>query len=1224
MALTNQDIDLFYLEVLARHATQAEQATFAALSNSESSAQIRADIATLPEATTFVDPVIRLYQGAFGRVPDTADPQGDTVAAFDTGATSGYWANVNAYRSGISLLALAEAFTHSQEFINLYGSSNVTAALITAYYQHILGRDPASTEVSAWLNAKDSAGHPLDAAQILLGFTQSTEYIGRSQASIDTFKANLAAGIHAGGGLVIPSDYTLTSDHDAAGSVDEGHTITYTLKGPSGDAGNTFAYNFSGSAATLADISGPLSGTVTLDSTGTATITVTVLSDNVTEGSESLVLNIPGLGADFNDQLQVNDTSLSPTVLHFTSTAGETLTGTDGNDTFVGIVDHSAFNDVGTFQNVVDVANGGKGFDTLQLVVNQSNVDIVPNAPGVEELLVTDLAGSNYNLSKMPDIRVIASDGSTGGTMNFFNVQNIVNLDIENSDLGFANFNVTTTTGAGTGAVDVNLVNSGDFALSYFNSKGQSVVTDWTIHASGDNNHIDNLHGAEITKTFTIDGDGSLHLDLTNSEDTSGVTSVDASALQGDFELHDLHANQVDIKGSVGDNDFRLHSLGGANVSIETQDGDDTVNINNLNGNDNNQTFNISTAGGDDQVNINDQNGDNYNVTVDLGSGDNGSALNIGAAATVGMTAGDGNNTINIQIHGDPDSTPVFSASTVNVSVGDGANNVTVNTRADGNGSDQGSKITITGGSGGNTINATADDAAVISVTTLGGDDNITTFADDGASQETVDAGEGNNTVSVTGGLDSVLKVTTGGGKDKITVDGISQGATKSLTVDSGAGDDNITVSWLNSANPTVNVKAGSGDDRVFLAALTAITPNVSLDGGDGTDTLAMQDGSLSIGGTPFSTANLTGKAANFEILEVTNRLLSDVNLIDFQNIGSTISKMVLDDGSNGTHILSGMQPNFTLDIHGEGQAGGGEFLTVLMNNAAINTHDVLNLNLFNNSNVNNTVQDHGGLGTGGLLGVGGTVEQFNISSSQDTAATGLVNVIDLLSVTQDIDLHISGNTTLDLSGSNFGGVLHVTNVDAATMTGGIIGNFDTFGGAPLTFNAPLAGNSNLTFHNEVDHVTLGNGNNTVVLGGGNDDIHVGSGSNTITGGTGQDDIFFAAHSAATVDTVRYTAANESQFSLPDIVTGFNQATDKIDLPFAINAANFAEVSSDAAVAATIAALNAGGPSGPNVVLNITTGHLFIDADASGTLTLAQDMEINLVGVTHLTAATFV
>ena len=156
MALSGPEIDLIYQEVLARHATVDEQDAFSALSNSVSPTQIQLDIVTLPETTDIVDPVFRLYQGAFGRLPDAVDPDGN----FDSGAQSGFWVNVNAVRNGVSLQGLADAFVASSEFHDLYGSTTVTPALITAFYHNILGRDPSSAEVGAWGYGSRCWRHP--------------------------------------------------------------------------------------------------------------------------------------------------------------------------------------------------------------------------------------------------------------------------------------------------------------------------------------------------------------------------------------------------------------------------------------------------------------------------------------------------------------------------------------------------------------------------------------------------------------------------------------------------------------------------------------------------------------------------------------------------------------------------------------------------------------------------------------------------------------------------------------------------------------------------------------------------------------------------------------------------------------------------------------------------------------------------------------------------------
>lgn len=1193
MALTKAQIDLMYEEVLSRHATASEQAQFSSLSNSEATSQIELDIATLPEATSFVDPVVRLYQGAFGRLPDSIDPNGN----FDTGAQSGLWANTNALRSGVSLLGLAQAFVGSQEFLNLYGSTTVTAALITSYYEHILGRDPSSAEVAGWIATGQNA------AQILIGFTQSTEFIARSQASVDAYKVALADGQHPAGPLP-PPPATLSVDSDVT-SVNEGGSVTFTLQSlNSADFGKAFSYTLNGIQA--ADIvGGQLSGTVVLDSQGLAHVVVTTVADKTTEGAEQLTI---AFGALVSSPVTINDTSVTPTTLTFTSTSGEVLNGSDGNDTFVGVVDHSAFNDTGTFQNVIDVANGNGGFDTLQLVVNQSNIDIVPNAPGVEELLVTDLTGANYNLSKMTGISTIASDGSTGGTMNFFNVQNIVNLDIENSDLGFANFNVTTTVGAGTGAVDLNLVNSGKYNLNYHNSDGDSVVTAWTIHAEGANNNIDDLHGASITKSFTIDGGGSLRLDLDNSDTTEGVTSVNAAALQGDFTLVDLHANQVDIEGSVGDNDLSMHGVGGAKVVINTQGGDDTVTIDNLSGGTNNpanngQTFTIKTAGGDDQVTIDQADSDGDNANVDLGSGNNGADITVGGASTVKVTAADGNNSIDVETFSKDDA-GLATAQNVTVTVGNGVNGITVDTTNSGAAFDVSSVVTVTAGNGGNSIDVTTGDKANISVTSGSGADDVDVSTGN-LSIVKVDVGAGGSTVDVDGGKSVTISATDG--SDNVDVQAT---AATDITVNTGAGADNIELNYA--AGTVVKVNAGVDNDRVQIDRAGAIGANVALDGGDGIDTLALHSSSA-------AQNTIAGTAHNFEILEVTDVLVNNINLHNYT--GSDINHVTLDIGWLGTETISGAHNGFQLDIL-DGNNG------------------TLNVNLDNSLNDLNTavsvkLSDNAGAGTDnfGTLRIA-DLEQLTIESThQATGSAGTINQVFLqegagaeLTIDSLTIVHsATGDNTLDLNGGNGLFTVDITNVQASGFTGGLQIRDDHSGA--VTINAPNAGDSSVYINNNASNsVTLGNGTNTVVTFGGNDTVNVGSGSNTIHTGDGVDHINLGAHTSATQhNELSFDNSSESPFNTPDVVTGFS-AQDFINLFGANQFGNntgihFAQVTSDAGVIGQISALNTGDTQ-TNAVFNQATGHLFIDTDSNGTLD-GGDMEITLVGVTNLTAAQF-
>jgi hypothetical protein len=200
MGWTAEEVDQFYLGSLARHASVDEQLSWAALSQSPD-LDIGLLIAQSPEAVAYADPVERLYMGAFGRFADAVDPDGN----FDGGQPSGYWVNVNAVRNGLSIGDLAEVFVGTQEFQLHYGTTVVSSALVVSFYENILGRAPTSDETSAWLNSG------LDAAHILVGFTESAEFKANSQQIVDGLV--LAAG-HGHEPEPFPADLTIS--HSAA------------------------------------------------------------------------------------------------------------------------------------------------------------------------------------------------------------------------------------------------------------------------------------------------------------------------------------------------------------------------------------------------------------------------------------------------------------------------------------------------------------------------------------------------------------------------------------------------------------------------------------------------------------------------------------------------------------------------------------------------------------------------------------------------------------------------------------------------------------------------------------------------------------------------------------------------------------------------------------------------------------------------------------------------
>jgi Ca2+-binding RTX toxin-like protein len=435
--------------------------------------------------------------------------------------------------------------------------------------------------------------------------------------------------------------------------------------------------------------------------------------------------------------------------------------------------------------------------------------------------------------------------------------------------------------------------------------------------------------------------------------------------------------------------------------------------------------------------------------------------------------------------------------------------------------------------------------------------------------------------------------------------------------------------------NPTdsVTVNLGSGTDRVFSDFLGS---NMHLNGGSGFDTLASL--SAQFGKLPASYANIN----NFSAIEVTDTLVNNVNLDAFapQN---DITLVTLDAGYAGNQTVTGLDSGDTVALLSGQQAGGSE-LFLILDNALVNTNDLLNLKL--SGDVFHGTTD---FGTIDLNPGSGAVENVNLDST--THNSGFVNKVVLeapgiqnLTIQHDA----AGDVSLRLDGSDLGGsVTGSLNVQAVGFTGAITDTSQIGGnGENVTFNAPNSGSDSLIFGNGNDSVTLGNGNNFVQVGGGNDSITAGNGNNhivvlnstlgnldTISLGSGANlvdlngtqgsgsTITFAAH-GANVDQVNFHNTGESDFTLPDVITGFAQGHDVLSFNGIDNNAGhytYQEVNGAVAVTAAIAGDAAGKH---DIVLDKLSGNVYIDWNGNHVLSTADpDMQITLTGVNHLSLA---
>ena len=123
------------------------------------------------QAFALNDPVVeqayRLYQAAFSRA---ADEPG-----------LGYWTAV--LEQGATLGAVAQGFTQSAEFVSRYGEQTTTEAVVSAFYQNVLGRNPDAEGAAYWVGEMQ-AGR-LQTHEVLAYFSESTENVQRLAPTLD-------------------------------------------------------------------------------------------------------------------------------------------------------------------------------------------------------------------------------------------------------------------------------------------------------------------------------------------------------------------------------------------------------------------------------------------------------------------------------------------------------------------------------------------------------------------------------------------------------------------------------------------------------------------------------------------------------------------------------------------------------------------------------------------------------------------------------------------------------------------------------------------------------------------------------------------------------------------------------------------------------------------------------------------------------------------------------
>lgn len=408
--------------------------------------------------------------------------------------------------------------------------------------------------------------------------------------------------------------------------------------------------------------------------------------------------------------------------------------------------------------------------------------------------------------------------------------------------------------------------------------------------------------------------------------------------------------------------------------------------------------------------------------------------------------------------------------------------------------------------------------------------------------------------------------------------------------VNTGAGKDAVTVAGNLGATQKVNT--GAGDDMVSVTG--ALTAGALIDGGEGVDTIGLT--STVASGATNDVEEMT--FSNFEALAITDALAGSINLANLDDL-QTVN---LRAGVNGNNTISGLNTGATVNF-GAAATANTDVTTLAVTGAGVQTTDVLNVQLAGAD----AAQDFGVLSAAGVETLNLELDNTGTTPTAANAFTVGLGAADhtTVNISGDasavIDTPLTSVKTVDASASTGNVTVDVTgNANDVTMTGGAGVNTFTGGAGKDTIDG-----------GEGNDVLVGGGGADVLIGGaGDDNLSGGAGADMLTGGDGVDTFTFGAAGFAATDSNGVNV---------DTITDFVTGTDKIAFDTLGTGTYAGEANGYGAVLTALTGDNTNGQA----VLDISTSTLYVDMDGNGVLD-ANDMAVNLTGVTDLAAADFV
>ena len=1103
---TSATISGYFQSIQFRGAPSSELDTYSNLVNQGvmTLAQVREAIIDDPYTTNNVDPVVRLYQAAFGRVPESA-------SAID------FYADRLA-DGRINLTTIAENFANSPEFSARYSSTATSApngAYITALYLNVLDRAPSALELSWYLNSGMST------AVMLRNFSQSPEFQARSGDAVEALLNANALGTAVFSGplqIEVPGQtFVLTTGIDIRPGTEGNDTF-------SGVVGTSLA-------ATDGTTLNP--GDNLVGGAGADTLAVTVTGSHAAGGLTNSGFTLTGIEtvAVSNFESSANLTTLDLSLAPDVSTVRLASSGDNGDTAFTGVRSMVAaeMNNGGGDLTVtyVNTAVAGSA-DTQSLALSGVTggtfaVGPTSGAEGVETISITSSGGARNVLTGITDnadTRTITVAGNTALTLGTVGAS-VTRLDASANTGGLTATLSSTATAAIIGSAGNDAFTTGTVLTTGSVNAGAGVDA-LTVTADGVANST--TLGARYTNFETLNISHANHTPGTfedRAQDVSlvaGITSVGVTA----YTLAGSGADDTDTVAAVNFTNLgsatKNLNISGLSYSEPTDAHNDDVTVTVS------ATLAANTAADDITVTLGTATAAAGNAAAATTGDDLLLAVNVGQFETVNVVSQGGANTITTLTAG--------SLRTLNAS---GAQNLTITTL------DSNTEMSVINASAmtGALSIGTNNSTTASTITGGSGSDSLV----GGTRADSISGGLGNDVIIGADGND-VLEG--GAGNDSITAGaGVDR-------VDGGEGDDTFSVTAVGDfigLTAAETVIGGAGNDILAFAENTAITLTADdLAGLSGIERISL-DGDANTGSVTLTDATYTANGvATLRIIDAD--LVQGALVVD----GSRLT------GTNAIHVTA----NTTTAVNDSLVGGAGNDTFVFATAAGLESTDTVT----------------GGAGT-------------DVISLTATAAV-TANLSNVRTVEQITTTGNGGDVTIVVGSDNVLAASATLTVNASSVTNSIHDlNYD---GAAIT---TATKSQNVTGTAGNDTIVGGSGNDIVVGGDGADAITGGAGIDNLSGGAG-DDVFNVATlgagfvSLASAETVSGGTGNDTLSIAAGTLTV--QASDLLGLS-SIENIEVLNTTQDASITLTDAVFSANGATTLRINANAaTTGAITVSA----------------------------